>query len=79
MTPTRRFALAVFGVALMTVIGAVGYMLIEHWSVLDAFYMAVITISTVGYGEVKPLSPAGRLFTIGLIVTGAAARSICLR
>jgi len=57
----------------MTVIGAVGYMLIEHWSVLDAFYMAVITISTVGYGEVKPLSPAGRLFTIGLIVTGVGS------
>jgi voltage-gated potassium channel len=73
MTPTRRFALAVFGVALMTVIGAAGYMLIEHWSVLDAFYMSVITISTVGYGEVKPLSPAGRLFTIGLIVTGVGS------
>ncbi len=42
----------------MTVIGAVGDMLIEHWSVLDAFYMSVITISTVGYGAVKPLSPS---------------------
>ncbi len=73
MTPTRRFALAVFLVALMTVIGAAGYMLIEHWSVLDAFYMSVITISTVGFGEVKPLSPAGRLFTIGLIVTGVGS------
>jgi len=73
MTPTRRFALAVFGVALMTVVGAAGYMLIEHWSVLDAFYMSVITISTVGYGEVKPLSPAGRLFTIGLIITGVGS------
>ena len=57
----------------MTVIGAIGYMLIEHWSVLDAFYMSVITISTVGFGEVKPLSPAGRLFTIGLIVTGVGS------
>ncbi len=57
----------------MTVIGAIGYMLIEHWSLLDAFYMSVITISTVGYGEVKPLSPAGRLFTIGLIVSGVGS------
>ncbi len=73
MTPTRRFALALSLVALMTVIGAIGYMLIEHWSVLDAFYMSVITISTVGFGEVKPLSPAGRLFTIGLIVTGVGS------
>jgi voltage-gated potassium channel len=73
MTPTRRFALAVSLVALMTVIGAAGYILIEHMSVLDAFYMSVITISTVGFEEVKPLSPAGRLFTIGLIVTGVGS------
>ena len=73
MTPTRRFALAVSLVAVMTVIGAAGYILIEHWSVLDAFYMSVITISTVGFGEVRPLSPAGRLFTIGLIVTGVGS------
>jgi len=73
MTPTRRFALAVSLVAAMTVIGAVGYRLIEHLSILDSFYMSVITISTVGFGEVKPLSPAGRLFTIGLIVTGVGS------
>src|SRR5208282_6934963 len=73
MTPTRRFALAVSLIAAMTVIGAAGYMLIEHWPLLDAFYMSVITISTVGFGEVKPLSPAGRLFTIGLIVTGVGS------
>jgi voltage-gated potassium channel len=73
MTPTRRFALAVSLVAAMTVVGAVGYILIEHMSVLDAFYMSVITISTVGFQEVKPLSPAGRLFTIGLIVTGVGS------
>jgi voltage-gated potassium channel len=57
----------------MTIIGAAGYMLIEHWSVLDAFYMSLITISTVGYGEVRPLSPAGRVFTIVLIVTGVGS------
>src|SRR5208282_5294502 len=73
MTPTRRVAQAVSLVALMTVIGAVGYILIEHMSVLDAFYMSVITVSTVGFQEVKPLSPAGRLFTIGLIVTGVGS------
>jgi voltage-gated potassium channel len=72
MTPTRRFTLAVLGISLLSIIGAVGYMLIEHMSVLDAFYMSVMTISTVGFGEVKPLSPGGRLFTIGLIVTGVS-------
>jgi voltage-gated potassium channel len=73
MTPTRRFALAVSLVALMTLVGAAGYRLIEHMSILDSFYMSVITISTVGFEEVKPLSPAGRLFAIGLIVTGVGS------
>lgn len=39
----------------------------SHWSFLDAFYQIVITVSTVGFGEVKPLSPLGRLFIIGVI------------
>lgn len=50
--------------------GPVGYMLIEGWNALDAVYMTVITITTVGYGEVHPLSTAGRVFTIGLILVG---------
>lgn len=44
-------------------------MLIEEYSLLDAFYMTVITITTIGYGEVHPLSEMGRIFTIGLILT----------
>lgn len=55
---------------ILTAAGTVGFMLIERMSLIDALYMTVITISTVGYGEVKRLSPAGRLFTIGLIVFG---------
>ena len=73
MTPTRRFALALLLVVLMTLIGAAGYRAIEHMSIIDSFYMSVITISTVGFGEVKPLSPEGRLFTIGLIVAGVGS------
>jgi voltage-gated potassium channel len=48
--------------------GAVGYSLIEHWSFLDSLFMATITISTVGYGEIHTLSPSGRVFTIILVV-----------
>jgi len=51
-------------------LGATGYHLIEHFPVIDALYMAVITITTVGFGEVHPLSEVGRLFTIGLILVG---------
>jgi voltage-gated potassium channel len=50
--------------------GIAGYMLIERWDLLDSFYMVIITISTVGYQEVHPLSSAGRIFTSTLIVVG---------
>lgn len=70
MSPGRRFLLAIAGIAALAVLGALGYVLIERVSVIDAFYMAVSTIATVGFGDIKPLSPAGRLFTIGFIVGG---------
>lgn len=53
-------------------IGTVGYVAIEHFTFLEALYMTVVTLSTVGYMEVKPLSDAGRYFTIGLILTNLA-------
>lgn len=69
-SPARRFAVAIVGIVTLTLSGVIGYVLIEHMSFVDALYMSVITISTVGFGEVKPLSPVGRLFTIGLIIGG---------
>lgn len=51
-------------------IGVAGYMLIEGYRFFDAFYMTIITIGTVGFMEVQPLSDAGRLFTAFLIITG---------
>ena len=59
--------------AAILTIGAVGYMLIEGWPLVDAFYMAIITVTTVGFEEVYPLSPTGRLFTSILILLGVAA------
>jgi voltage-gated potassium channel len=50
--------------------GTGGYMLIEHWRFLDALYMTVITITTVGYREVIPVSEKGRIFTIFIIFSG---------
>ena len=47
-------------------------MIIEDWSVLDAFYMTIITIGTVGYGEVHRMSGAGQLFTVLLIFSGVS-------
>ena len=51
-------------------IGTLGFMLIEGWGVLDALYMTVTTMATVGFGEIHPLSQTGRAFTIGLIILG---------
>ena len=53
--------------------GVAGFMLIEGWGFLDALYMTVLTISTVGYREVQPLSPVGTVFDIILIVFGVSA------
>ena len=51
-------------------LGSAGYMLIEGWSFMDAFYMTIITLATVGYGEVHKVDLGGRLFTVVLILLG---------
>ena len=68
-----RVFIPVLGLLLITIAGAAGFVLLEGWSWIDALYMSVITVSTVGFGEVQELSPAGRLFTVLLIVGGVGA------
>lgn len=48
-------------------------MLIEGWTPLEAFYMTAISLTTVGFGEVRPLSDSGRLFTVALILIGVGS------
>ncbi len=59
-------------IALIIVTGVTGFMLIEKFSLLDAFYMTIITVTTVGYEEVHALSNAGKIFNIILIVSSFA-------
>ena len=66
----KRFLLALIILILLFLIGVAGYVFIEKWPVFDAVYMTVITLATVGYGETRPLSQAGRTFTIFLIMFG---------
>ena len=72
--PARlRLILSILAVLVVLFVGAAGYMIVEmehHPSFLDALYMMVITISTVGYGEVFPLSHGGQLWTIVVITFG---------
>ncbi|MGB8951508.1 MAG: potassium channel protein [Candidatus Aminicenantales bacterium] len=51
-------------------IGTIGYILLENWSFLDSLYMTIITIFTVGFKEVKELTPQGQIFTIFVILGG---------
>ena len=64
-----RVYYAVVLLALIVVGGTLGFMVVEGWSLLDSFYQTIITISTVGFGEVHVLSDAGKLFTAFLIIT----------
>jgi voltage-gated potassium channel len=60
-------------VVLLFVTGTFGYIVIEGWTWLDAFYMTAITLTTVGFGEIQPLSSTGRLFTVFLILSGVGS------
>jgi voltage-gated potassium channel len=66
----RRFILAVGIIALVVSFGTAGYMLIEEWHFLDALYMTIITLTTVGFKEIHDLTLSGRLFTIVLLIGG---------
>jgi len=69
----RSLGLAVALLVLVTLAGTAGYMEIEGWSAWDAFYMSVISITTVGYREVHPMSRAGEVLTVVLLTAGVGA------
>ncbi len=65
-----RFGYVLLALAAFIVTGIFGYMGIEGWSLLDAVYMTILTFTTVGYDEVRPLSTEGRVFTTILMLGG---------
>ena len=69
--PSRpRILRAIAYLLLLTTVGAVGFVWLEAMDWSDAIYLSVVTISTVGFGDVVPVTPAGRFFTLGLVTAG---------
>ncbi|MFM8393870.1 MAG: ion channel, partial [Acidobacteriota bacterium] len=66
----RRLLIQVAVATILLVIGTIGYHIIEGWSLFEGLYMTVITLATIGYGEVRVLSYEGRVFTMVLIMVG---------
>ena len=71
MDPSRReILLASLALLVLFVVGTSGYAVIEGWTWMDGLYMTFITLSTIGFQEIHTLSDTGRLFTLGLGITG---------
>lgn len=67
---SHRLVRGLFMLCMVLLAGTMGYMLLEHWEFLDALYMTVITITTVGFREVREVSEPGRIYTVFLIFMG---------
>jgi len=69
-TQLAPFRLPLILTVLMMMVGTIGYIIIDDFSLMDAIYQTGITFTTVGFGEIAPISEAGRIFTITLIILG---------
>src|SRR5215472_2936211 len=74
----RRLAIIAIAMALVLGGGTLGFVWIEHFPVFDAFYMTLTTVTTVGYGEIHPLSTAGRIFNSFLILFGVVVMLLAI-
>ena len=72
MDPVRHLKISVIVLLMLVTAGTTGYMSIEKWRFIDALYMTVITLGTVGFKEVHDLSDVGKVFTMGLIIVGVS-------
>jgi voltage-gated potassium channel len=69
----RNLGRVSLAIAAVFVLGTVGFHVIEGWGWFDSFYMVLITVSTIGYSETHPLTEAGRIFNVGVIVLGVGS------
>jgi voltage-gated potassium channel len=73
MNPVKQLKISLLILLLLLSLGTAGYMVIEGWRFLDASYMTVITLGTIGFKEVHDLDDAGKIFTMTLIVFGVSS------
>jgi len=69
-TLTFRLRVYLTILAIILTCGMIGLMVTENFPPLDAFYFLIVTIATVGYGDIHPITPAGKLLVIAIIITG---------
>ena len=74
----RRLAFVAGAIGLVVLFGTVGFVTIAGYSAFDAFYMSMITITTVGYFEVKPLTTAGRVFNAFFMMAGVSTMFLAI-
>ena len=74
-----KLNIAIFLLSILILSGIVGFKIISGFSWIDSIYMTIITITTVGFGEVQPLDSQSKLFTIGLILTSAVTVGYALK
>jgi len=69
----RQIRTAIIAIMIILPAGVIGFMLIERLSLIDAIWITVVTLATVGYGDIVPQTDLGRLFTIAMLLTGLGA------
>ena len=74
-----KLNIAIFLLSILILSGIVGFKIISGFSWIDSIYMTIITITTVGFGEVQPLDSQSKLFTVGLILTSAVTVGYALK
>ncbi|MFN8374615.1 MAG: ion channel [Anaerolineae bacterium] len=75
----RQLRIALIAITILIPSGVIGFMLLENMRLLDAIWLTIITLATIGYGDIYARTDAGRMFTIVLVVTGISAFAFAIQ